>query len=911
MFQSKQLNSSLHKSLVSSDYYFKSRYGVCVFFGGIDLPDEMDIRKELTEDWDTQYQNGYNQTRLYEALARLGAVELGTCYSTQVPEVDTNVSDRVEVKANQGGFVHAASGEAKFVLIFSNYYVETYRHNNTGGFFQLFASVGNIGSGADIEFPNGVDISPTNPMPFPGLYLQDSEDNLPIVSVEKKPIRLIESTFTNIQGFTNLKVMSEDYFTKSAVFNMDAALDQTFEFEVLESFDLVLRGRINVDSFELIRKTDGVTIPMALTNLDQMRVGLYPDIYVLKSLGNNTLTEFRAEPLSDGYGIALPIDPVSVQLIGPTELAENSSTMFSMLVTDSESNEIPLTQYNVFTSNHPEVTIEGNNVVVGQNIVGDTEEVELYIEFKSNGKIVSDTKTLPITDNFIASYPWSVLEESTWTLGLKDPTMSDGSTSGSYTQYYTNNYSIIEVTGPTVFGIWVSLDSRYDDDLNITDELNGGTLPMGLVAGNNEIFLDKGIYRIEYTGNTLIYEFKEIYYDKLIFTEPMFGNFVPVSLEATVASSFTEYESTTYAVEAVAADDSRRLMPMDSITVDSADITLTDLTRLSAKLVNDGLTLDEDLSFDITSTMTYEGEVLTAVDTVVVTNLAYRPAVVDISDSAFTTAWGNPDDGRLTNGVTNVHSETECIQLSAGTYFSFVTDSETLIDVTALTEVDDLIVHRLSDDTKFTLVLADGVTTQLALPLGGYRIYGTGVTTLAEFNPVTYAGEALAIPYANNPTLNSVLSNDHAGNNYYTLSSQSPLAYDEDLLEGWTYMEFDMNTNSYTPEACGPAVFADGVVNYWHYGRGTYPFNAGQRIGLLVKMPEGLIWASKNGVWENNGDPELYSREGQGGNPVASIPSMEGKSVRFGSNSGTGGSSQYSIFNGITNFEMLYTPTLG
>lgn len=875
------------------------------------MPTQEDIMKVIDPQWDTYYASGMWNAKLYEALEALGATRLGYNYLYRnVPKVNQGVGDEVILDTPIATtFVKEADGEATFCITVSSNSSAPSSHNNSGCWFNIFTSIGDPGSDADVIFPNGRQITTGVTPPVPGFVFEDYDDEVAPEAFTLLDIENLSSDFANIAGFNNRRVMSSDYFTQIASLNMGANLDQEFKFKVTESFDLVIRGRSNVDGFQLIRDTDGVVVPMALTNLEQQRVGLYPDVYTLKSLGDNTLTEFRAEPLSGGYNISEPILPVSVAIVGPDSLNEGTSTAYDIVVTDGEGTEHSVASYDTFTSDNVEVTISGFNVDVSQGVVGDGNTVTLEVQFTSQGTTVNAQKVVTLVDTYVPSADWRVLENQNYRLSLDSPQMSDGVLT-DYCQFYTTDYSIIEVDGYVLFQYYLSTDGRYNKQLMLEDLLNGTTVPMNLVSGWNTVALDRGLYKITTTGNTLLYEWKSIYYDKATAIEPLGGTFTPISLEATVDSPIVEYSSGTYEVEAVAADDARKFIPV-TISVDSSDIVLADVTGKGATLdVTTGLTLSEDLNATVTATLQYNDIDLTLDTPVVITDIAYRPAVVTISDSDYTSDWGNPNDGRLSNGVNNVHSNTECIQIADGEYFFVHTDDYALFEITALTEVSDLTIMRMADNDSQTVTLVDGVTQQIALPKGGYRIYGTGLTTISEFKDVTYNGESALFPENPSPVLNDVSAHDNNGNNYYTLSAQVPVFYDEIVQDGWSYMEFDMNTNSYTPEACGPAITSDGAVNYWHYGRGTYPFNAGQRIGLLIKLPEGHVWASKNGVWENNGDPELYSREGKGGNPITTV-NVADKDVKFGSNCGTGSASQYTIFNDAVGYEQIHKPNLG
>ena len=157
--------------------------------------------------------------------------------------------------------------------------------------------------------------------------------------------------------------------------------------------------------------------------------------------------------------------------------------------------------------------------------------------------------------------------------------------------------------------------------------------------------------------------------------------------------------------------------------------------------------------------------------------------------------------------------------------------------------------------------------------------------------------------------LNNISNLDYNGLTQYSRSCQCYSYMDENLLEGWNFIQISLS-NSFNV-AAGAGIAINGSVSTQYYGNNGSNFTNNQRIGILVKLPEGKVWFSKNDSWLH-GNPRDYL-EGDNNTPVsANINYSIGDSITFSTYSGTKSSTTtYNIYNNKTGREFLYLQELG
>lgn len=304
MTQSKQYNSTLIQHMLMRDYGIGSRYFGFVFYGGIELPSEEELQRALPAGFDSTTRYGFDSKGLNDALESLGATRLASHTNFTNPRILRE--DRSIHLPTQGPstetYTHHADGLAKFVVITSGFYPDPLNTLEEYMRFAFLASIGDLDSDKDIKMlPSAATASSSNQIPHSDVFIQitddfDAEPNIK----DTLNITKVSSDFKNVVGFDNGRVADNNYFTVHDNLVMEAELDQVFEFSVAQDFDLIFIARKEFDGFDVIRTADNATLNVTLQDMVRKRVGLPAGTYQLKSKGNNTLTQFKAEvnPLS-------------------------------------------------------------------------------------------------------------------------------------------------------------------------------------------------------------------------------------------------------------------------------------------------------------------------------------------------------------------------------------------------------------------------------------------------------------------------------------------------------------------------------------------------------------------------------------------------------------------------------------
>jgi hypothetical protein len=157
--------------------------------------------------------------------------------------------------------------------------------------------------------------------------------------------------------------------------------------------------------------------------------------------------------------------------------------------------------------------------------------------------------------------------------------------------------------------------------------------------------------------------------------------------------------------------------------------------------------------------------------------------------------------------------------------------------------------------------------------------------------------------------LNNVSTVDYNGNISYSRGCQCYTFFDESLTDGWSYMEFTLS-NSYNV-AASAGIAVNNSMQSHYYGSNGSNFRNGDRISILVKLPEGKIWFAKNGSW-TTGNPKDYLDDIGTGNPNGNITVSEGDNVTFATFSGTNSTTTYyNIYNNKAGREFIHLESLG
>lgn len=172
------------------------------------------------------------------------------------------------------------------------------------------------------------------------------------------------------------------------------------------------------------------------------------------------------------------------------------------------------------------------------------------------------------------------------------------------------------------------------------------------------------------------------------------------------------------------------------------------------------------------------------------------------------------------------------------------------------------------------------------------------------------APESPSIP--SNPVfnLNDVTTNDYSGNVAWNRGCQCYSLLDENLSDGWSYLEFKLS-NSYKV-AAGGGVAMNGSMISQLYGSNGSTFANNSTISVLVKLPEGKVWYAKDGSWLSGANPRNYLDGIDGGTPYFNFNPIEGDSVKFAFYSGTKSvTTSYNIYNNKSGREYVHLENLG
>jgi hypothetical protein len=155
-----------------------------------------------------------------------------------------------------------------------------------------------------------------------------------------------------------------------------------------------------------------------------------------------------------------------------------------------------------------------------------------------------------------------------------------------------------------------------------------------------------------------------------------------------------------------------------------------------------------------------------------------------------------------------------------------------------------------------------------------------------------------------NFNLNNIDNIDYNGQDSFDWYCACTNNLSNNLAEGWSYIQLE-TSNGYNSSNLASGIWNDNLKANLS---GT-SYNNNDRIGLLVKLPEGFVWFSKKDSWMQ-GNPRDYLEGINDGNPSRKITITDQNNVFFAIHNFKT-SAHIELYNNKSGREYLYINELG